>query len=415
MTYSYDKPLFKSEGSFKQPVASNVKLPPGYTQDLFAQDVRTVFERVNNGKHGAPEWNSHLRDVPESWAVSEECRTGRPPAQWDEDRYRQGAKTWGQTMHRVGRGGVPGYFLERNDGDPEAAAQEFVEWLAEEQKQGGRPDEHGQMDPNPANGGRPGGADMGDGQGAQSAIEALDRAIARGDMPGKTDTAMPISKQLRVAELLPRARKRYEFAAQKSYKTRNTDCPADTFTVRTMNHYAEPTILEESYLYDDDTQALRWVTLQAGVVQHQERIPEPQSFTMLLDVSGSMRDPIDRDKPDGYRRDELAAACTIALAEQAQAGGNEINLVPFDVHPHATVSGADECIKFGWNAAFQGGGTDFDTAIKAVNDTDADYVVMVTDGDDSLSAAPKAPLHVLNVAGKRNATLEQKSTKYEIV
>lgn len=413
--YRHDKPLFKPEGSFKQPSPNQVKLPPGYTHDLFADDVRTVFERVNNGKTSAPEWNGHLTDVPESWSVSVECRTGKPPAHWDDERYRNAAKVWGQTMHRVGRGNVPGYFLERNGGDPEAAAQEFVNWLAEEQKQGGRPDEDGKMDPNPANGGKPGGADMGDGQGAQSAIEALDRALERGDMPGKSDTSMRVSKQLRVAELLPRARKRYEFAAQKSYKTRNTDSPADTFTVRTMNHYAEPIILEESFLYDIDTQAMRWVTLQAGVIQHQERIPEPMSFTMLLDVSGSMTYPIDSNNPSGYNRDELAAACTIALAEQARAGGNDITLVPFDVEPHEPVVGADECIKFGWNAAFQGGGTDFNTAITEVNKTDADYVLMVTDGDDTLNVASKAPLHVLNVAGKNNPTLAQKAARYDIV
>lgn len=413
--YKYDKPLFKSEGSFKQPEADQVRLPPGYTQDLFEQDVRTVFERVNNGKTGAPEWNGHLTDVPESWAVSEECRTGKPPERWDEERYRNSAKTWGQTLHRVGRGHVPGYFLERNGGDPEAAAQEFVNWLAEEQKQGGRPDQNGKMDPNPANGGKSGGADEGDGQGAQSAIEALDRALRRGDMPGKSDTSMPVSKQLRVAELLPRARKRYEFAAQKSYKTRDTDSPADTFTVRTMNHYAEPLVLEESFLYDTDTQAMRWVTLQAGVIQHQERIPEPQSFTMLLDVSGSMTYPIDSNNPNGYNRDELAAACVIALAEQAQAGGNDINLVPFDTVTHPTITGADDCIKFGWNAAFKGGGTDFDTAVKKTNESDADYVVMVTDGDDTLNVNSKVPLNVLNVAGKHNTTLAQRAAKYDIV
>ena len=92
---------------------------------------------------------------------------------------------------------------------------------------------------------------------AATEAQARRRAIEAGDMPsdsdgqgegaGKSGNAKPVSKQLRIAELLPRARKRYEFAAKKSVKTRNVETPADTFTIRSMNHHAEPTILEESF------------------------------------------------------------------------------------------------------------------------------------------------------------------------
>ena len=71
---------------------------------------------------------------------------------------------------------------------------------------------------------------------AASAIASLSRAIEAGDMPsdsdgqgegaGKSGNAKPVSKQLRIAELLPRARKRYEFAAKKSVKTRPAFSPS---------------------------------------------------------------------------------------------------------------------------------------------------------------------------------------------
>ena len=421
----YQKTLFNAEGSAPLPSADGMKLPPGYTSDLFAEDVRTVFERTAAGKSGAPQWNGHLRDVPETWATAEECRTGKPPKQWDEERYREAAATWGKTLNRLGRSVVPEYFLDRNNGNIEAAMSDFIQWLAEEQSNGGRPDEDGRMPITDYMRGKSGRPDQGDGKAAASAIASLSRAIEAGDMPsdsdgqgedaGKSGNAMPVSKQLRIAELLPRARKRYEFAAKKSVKTRNVETPADTFTIRSMNHHAEPTILEESFLYNDDMQMVRWATLQCGVIQHQEVIPEPQHFTMLLDVSASMTEPIPGNNPGQYHRDELAAACVIALAEQAKAGGNEVSVVPFDIKVQTPVHGADAAMQFGWNAGFDGGGTDFNAAVLSTNDSKTDYVVMVTDGDDRLEVDSKAPLHILDVTGRTNPTLSKRAVRYDTV
>lgn len=309
-------------------------------------------------------------------------------------------------MHRFTRSDARENFLKMAGGDPELAAQAMMEYTA-------KAGQNGQA------GFGKGDADGIGGMGKCLGMEEYGGEnggvpFGMGDQPGDSHPAT-IAQAMRIAELLPRLRRKYSFAAGKTYTREESPYPADDMDLRPMRSYSEMMRVPTMQLaMDDETFYIKAAQKQLSVVEHFKLNPVVRHFGLAIDVSGSMTEKMG----GGYHRYEYATAVAIALLEQAELGANRVSAVLFDGQCHAPMIGTPkEVAAKVWRAKFSGGGTAFQPVFNFFDKLDdLELGVMITDGGAHFDKKPKSDLQVLVCGQDGGAEALQKiAVKYDVV
>lgn len=237
------------------------------------------------------------------------------------------------------------------------------------------------------------------GKAIDQAGEGID-SIPRGKSGDGDKSKPPLTpQQMRIAEILPKVRRNYEFVGIVNNKYEESFYPEDDVERRTIQSYNELSrVPTGEFLQEDEVFFSKLIHRTLPVAQYMKAIPMPANFTVLLDVSGSMGEMLKAaDGENPYFRYEYATAVCIAVCEQAmQSGINTVSVIYFDGTAHEPVTGDPASIvKKLWECMFSGGSTNFEAAFRAADLTDNAAVILITDCGGSYQKAPKAPLHVL--------------------
>jgi hypothetical protein len=311
-------------------------------------------------------------------------------------------------MHRFTRSEQRQKFLDMANGDPEMAARAMLEYTAQAGQNGQCGHDQGD-------------ADGIGGLGKQLGMEEYggDGGAGGDEMPMGWDAGSGspelIVKAMRIAELLPRLRRKYSFAAGKKHHREVSPYPADDIEIRPMRSFGEMMRVPLAAMaMDDDEFYIRAAQKQLPVIEHYRLDPIVRHFGLAIDVSGSMGGGLG----DGYKRYEYATAVAIALLEQAEEGGNRVSCVLFDDRAKPPIVGTPrEVAAEIWKTQFSGGGTAFQPVFDAFDSwPDLELGVMITDGGASFTKIPTAPLQVLVCGGESGAKrLSKVASKYDVV
>jgi uncharacterized protein with von Willebrand factor type A (vWA) domain len=368
----------------------------GYDDAKFRADIRSIFTGDDR---------ADLKTVREAWedyALYEGNQYGKKFVTIGE--ARECVKELDRFFDKLQNGRVKDALMRWHDGDVEQSAQTLLDWC-----------EYHAQHKTKAN----------FAAGLADALENIEKSQEREDFKrgcngqfGAHDDKIPMHPAaLRVKELLPKVRRKYDFAAVRSYEYETTIHPEDDVNVRNMESYGEVMRIPKVLLgAEDDEFYLRMATKSFPVLEYTKAIPKPKKFVILIDISGSMQEPMDKQ---GYLRCEYAQATGIALAEQAQEGGNQCEVIYFDGSAKEPITGTPLEIQNKLLAEqFQGSSTNFENAFRAADKTNADSAVIITDGHSSYIKPPKMPLMTLIMSNSKdvsNERLQKDSYRYEVV
>jgi hypothetical protein len=316
-----------------------ISIGAGYDRDDYYGDMVAAFS------DNFEETRLDLRGQVREWKA--EALQYRGEGKMSMSRAEHRAAQFYKFIHRFTRSESRANFLKMAGGDPELAAQAMMEYTAQAGERGQAGFSKGDAD---GCGGMGKALGMGEygGEGTGELPLGLD--------PGKGHPEA-IATAMRIAELLPRLRRKYSFAAGKTYTREVSPYPADDMDFRPMRSYAEMTrVTTATMAMDDELFYIQAAKKQLPVIEHFKLSPVVRRFGLAIDVSGSMSGRM----KDGYLRSEYATAVAIALLEQADKGGNLVNAVLFDGDIHTPMVGAPKDVaKEIWKAKFSGGGTAF--------------------------------------------------------
>jgi hypothetical protein len=346
----------------------------GYVDNKFASDMLASFEDQPRSK------NTEVYDTWEDHVLYKGNKFGQRYMSLGE--AEQTVDTFGKFWDKFNDSSLKKSLLNYFGGDTAKAAQTVMDWVEYHADPSKPPSQMGQ--------------DLIDAmekiekEGIKLPTQGTGTKFNQSNDPGKM-----IAKQMRVRELLPRVRRKYEFAAIKSFTYEPCFYPEDEANIRNMRSLEELMKVPKAQLGDEDDIFFHKVAGRLfPVLEFQRAIPIPKTFTILIDISGSMQG----EMSDGYTRAEFAQATGVALAEQAEAGGNSCEVVYFDTQCHPPITGSPQEIQEQLlNQSFGGGGTNFENAFRGVDKRDTAAVVLVTDGESGFTKPPKAPLHTVLV------------------
>ncbi len=207
--------------------------------------------------------------------------------------------------------------------------------------------------------------------------------------------------------------------------------PADTFEVERMQSDDQlGSVMPEELAMPDDVFFPQFGEDGLHVVQHYEQVEKVRRMYLLIDISGSMNEPISKTEAT---RIQWAAGVALKLMLKAQAGEAEFLLRYFDndVYSLRRVTSANEATAM-VNELVRlrdaHGGTNIQSALKAAvkdmasskSDFDTSDLLLITDGESELSKSwlrktfgSDIRLHVAMI-GQHNPVLEKVSTSYQV-
>lgn len=356
---------------------SILDLLPDVYKDEFKHDVVNVFETPPKSrrsvKHVVKEWikNSELEDV------------------YD---IKDDAIKLSRFFSRFSRSKLRNDILDRVNGDPIRAAELFLEML---EKVSGSSENI---------------SDMID----QINMNGISIPFAS-EGSGNSD-ARSIKREMRISELIEKLDIEYKRFSKKDVDYEFSHYPEDDIDIVRLKSFSSRDISNICVMDMSLEDEIFYLKLINGELRQIEylKIKEspPKEIFMLLDVSGSMELNIDKR----YTREEYAVASAICLLKNSLAGGNSVKIVPFSNSPHDEISGSpEEIVKSLLNTRFTGGGTSIDNAIKFVNEKDVNEVIIITDGDDYVSAKPKCAMTTYLVGDVTAKSLEEVSSDFKRV
>lgn len=401
--HTHERPILK-HGEFKKLKELNdldkvISVGAGYERDDYYNDMVAGF------KGNFADSRLDLRGQVREWKAEALQYTG--PGKMSMDRAEHRAAQFYKFMHRFTRSDARENFLKQAGGDPELAAQAMMLYTAQAGKSGqagfGKGDSDGI-----------GGMGRQLGMEEYGGVGGDDGECGFGIQPG-TGSPEAIAKAMRINELLPKLRRKYDFAAGKKFTREVCSHPADDMDVRPMRSYAEMSRVPTMVMaLDDEEFYARAIKKQLPVIEHYTLTPIVREFAIAIDVSGSMTAVLS----DGYYRYEYATAVAIALLEQAERGGNRVTAMLFDDAVNKRYKGTPrEVAGEIWKMQFSGGGTAFQPVFDAFDKIeDLELGILITDGGAYFEKAAKCPLQVLVCGsdGGDNA-LQKISTKYDVV
>lgn len=362
------------------------KLPDGYTKKSLAEDLVSVFREP-------PPARRHVRDVAHEW----QARLPSPLVRGEAVRM-------AKFFARFGRSALRQRILDACGGDAVQAASLFLHALETVLETTG---------------------DMG----MAGALDALGAIVASADSlgieipfappdddrtAGKGHRAL-LSRALRVSELIPKLAPKYEPLARRVVKHKTVPWPDDIEIepIRSLSASDLARVVTVDHLCTDSEFVRRVAYRSLRQVVYCEPVPEPpKTVTMLIDVSGSM----DQSLPSGHKRSEYAIASAICLLRAGLRGGHTIRLVRFDDEPFPALEGTPAAIEEQLMLCeFSGGGTKIDSALSFADAEGSDEIILVTDGDDTVSYEPSARLSVYLCADRDSESLQRIADYYERV
>jgi len=207
-----------------------------------------------------------------------------------------------------------------------------------------------------------------------------------------------------IQEILDEIRNKFSYIAVAKSNLISTFYPSDDTQPRYILNFHESLLLTE-FLYPDDIFFRKIAFKELLTFQHYKYDDRPKTYVMLIDVSGSM----------AGRSINYAYAAAIAMVENIHIGSHKGYILLFDSGICATI----ECksvkmvIEELLSTPFSGGGTNINNALQEADSLKPEEIILITDGFDSVSYKPKAPLYTIFCSDEANATLERISTKYE--
>jgi hypothetical protein len=234
--------------------------------------------------------------------------------------------------------------------------------------------------------------------------------LAGGQGAGKGHYSIKyLKKALKIQEILKKLMLKYKGASEVATNKIETIEPSSDLEPVYISSLSEiPSIFVSQYALPDDLFYYKAATKQLQKPQWYEYQKQPKKYVMLLDISGSM------DECEKYI---YATASAIALIKNAQRSGvNKAIIVPFDSDVHEPIEGdAEQCIQQLMNLPFSGGGTNIDRALEYADSLNADEIILITDGEDSVYYKPNTKLYTVFCLPGGNYKLEEISYDYEEV
>lgn len=373
-----------------------ISVGAGYDRDDYYGDIVSAFR--DDFKDSRLDLRGQVRE----WKAASLMHSGEGRMSMSRAEHR--AAQFYKFLHRFTRSEARDNFLKMAGGDAEIAAQAMMEYTA-------KAGESGQC-----------GFGKGDADGCGGMGKALGMEEYGGDGAGESPMGLGagnahpelIAKAMRIAELLPRLRRKYSFASGKTYTREQSPYPADDMDMRPMQSFGEMLRVPMGKLaMDDDAFYIAAINKQLPVVEHYKLTPVVRHFGLAIDVSGSMV----HEMEGGYSRAEYATAVSIALLEQAQIGGNRVTMTRFDGGTHEPWTGTPEEVAAQvWRMQFSGGGTAFQPVFDFFDSLkECELGVMVTDGSASFQKPPNTPLQVLICGEDGYDALEKIATKLDVV
>jgi hypothetical protein len=215
-----------------------------------------------------------------------------------------------------------------------------------------------------------------------------------------------LGRGLRIQEMLKKLDFKLSYISQRNHARKKTFYPADDVEPRNIRSWSDQ-ILYSELLLPDDLFYYRLTINDLHTFQHFEYINSPRTYVMLVDVSGSM---------NSNERIEFACASAISLVSNALIGANKgiIHLFDDQVHPILEFKNVQDVTQYFLDVPFSGGGTSIDVALKKADTYDADEIILITDGCDSVSYIPKSPLYTIFCDSEQNDGLVNISRKFEL-
>lgn len=355
----------------------------GYGEGHIAADLVAMFEGGQRRR---------LRQISRAWETHPRGSNALGPMQ-----ARSLATDYYKFFARFPRTPLFAEILEHCGGDPAAAARALLEMISAEIRPGG---------------------------GRERGPAALGRVLdqARKGLripfmpPGSAGHSagsgtLPLTRRTwNIAKLVERLKLDYEqYSRPQRVKYREVPYPDDLDVVSLRSLTASDLVritTQDLLLTDADFYPrLARRELRQVIYQEPEPIP-PRRFEMLIDVSQSME-----QRCGHYQRCEFAVASAICLLSSALRGGNEVVLRTFDGSPHDAISGTPaEIVRHLLEMPFSGGGTSINRALERADKDQCEEIILITDGEDSVSYSPQTPL-LSYLCGGDNDGLRKRSRK----
>lgn len=222
-----------------------------------------------------------------------------------------------------------------------------------------------------------------------------------------------IAKMFHISELLKKLKIEYIFASKMSYEKKEVFYPDEEIEYSPMRSFSEINkITPPQYSLPDEIFYTKLIKKELLVTRYYERVHKPKTFSMLIDVSGSMEEKL----KSGYSKAEYAIASAIALLQNALKGANKVIIRFFDENPYEPIVGTPkEIIQKLLECPFSGGGTSIDNALKEADKDNADEIILITDGEDDVTFTPKSPLTVYRCGSQSNPPLRKIARVYKVI